>query len=545
MILKLFSIIIPFLTLNFISGLKPVIAQEYAITPPAAHIPHPATRNPQPVTRNSQLVTQNPQSATRNPQPDENNLQSADLDEIINAFEEDEKPGEEANDIIKGFEDQPQKEAQSDEFMKGFEEDAEEKKADKAPAEEKPSTWSLDGEFKFTTTYNFAHRKPEPGQTDWRGLSMLRPELELALTKKISDSWQAYFSVRGFYDFVYALKDRENYTEQVLDDYEKELEIEDAYIQGNLTDSLDLKAGRQIVVWGTFDNLRVTDVLNPLDLRVPGLTDIDDLRLPVTMIKLDYYFSHWNLSGMVLPEIRFSKLPVFGSDFYPFQAPAPPEDIPQDGFENAEFAASLSGTFGGWDLAFYWADIYDDAPHTELVSPGPPPQLEQKHARIKMVGAAFNIAAGNWLLKAETAWFDGLRFTNTPNVEYSRFDLGAGVEYAGFQDATVSLEAANRHINDYNKLLEQSPDEIRENEFQWALRITKDFINDTLTLTLLAATFGIKADDGSFERFDTEYDVTDAVSVRGGVVFYQSGDLGRFKNIGDNDRLFFEIKYSF
>ena len=36
------------------------------------------------------------------------------------------------------------------------------------------------------------------------------------------------------------------------------------------------------------DNLRVTDVLNPMDLRVPGLTDIDDLRLPVTMIKLDY-----------------------------------------------------------------------------------------------------------------------------------------------------------------------------------------------------------------------------------------------------------------
>jgi hypothetical protein len=527
------SIILPFLILFFIPGPTPIFAQQNL------------TLRLLPTTRESQLASQNSQSATCYSQIDEDNLQYADLDEIFNAFEKDENSGAEANDIIKGFEEQPQNEERSDEIIKGFEEDAEEKKADKAPVEEKPSTWSLDGEFKFTTTYNFAHRKPAPGQTDWRGLSMLRPELELALTKKIFDSWQARFSVRGFYDVVYVLKDRENYTEQVLDDYERELEIEDAYIQGNLTDSLDLKAGRQIVVWGTFDNLRVTDVLNPLDLRVPGLTDIDDLRLPVTMIKLDYYFNHWNLGGMVLPEIRFSKLPVFGSDFYPFPGPPPPEDIPQDGFENAEYAASLSGTFSGWDLAFYWADIYDDAPHTELASPGPPPQLEQKHARIKMVGAAFNLAAGNWLLKAETTWFDGLRFTNTPGVEYSRFDLGAGAEYAGFQDAAVSLEAANRHINDYNKLLEQPPDEIRKNEFQWAFRITKDLLNDTLTLTLLAATFGIKAEDGSFQRFDTEYDVTDAVSVRGGVVFYQSGDLGRFKNIGDNDRLFFEIKYSF
>jgi len=28
-------------------------------------------------------------------------------------------------------------------------------------------------------------------------------------------------------------------------------------------------------------------------------------------------------------------------------------------------------------------------------------------------------------------------------------------------------------------------------------------------------------------------------------VLYQSGDLARHKNIGDNDRIFVEIKYSF
>jgi len=39
--------------------------------------------------------------------------------------------------------------------------------------------------------------------------------------------------------------------------------------------------------------------------------------------------------------------------------------------------------------------------------------------------------------------------------------------------------------------------------------------------------------------------VTDAISIRGGVVFYQAGDKGKFKNIGDNDRLFFEFRYSF
>jgi hypothetical protein len=161
-----------------------------------------------------------------------------------------------------------------------------------------------------------------------------------------------------------------------------------------------------------------------------------------------------------------------------------------------------------------------------------------------MLGTASNLAVGNWLLKAEAAWMDGLKYTNTPGVTYSRLDLGAGLEYTGFHETTISLEAANRHIFEYDDVLKLPPDEIDENEFQWALRVMQDYLNDTLTFSLLVSTFGIKADDGAFERLDAEYDITDAVSVRGGVVFYQSGEKGIFKGISANDRLFFEVKYS-
>lgn len=49
------------------------------------------------------------------------------------------------------------------------------------------------------------------------------------------------------------------------------------------------------------------------------------------------------------------------------------------------------------------------------------------------------------------------------------------------------------------------------------------------------------------ERFSVsvEYDVTDAFSVNTGLVTYQSGDKAQFRDIGDNDRLFLEFKYSF
>ena len=261
------------------------------------------------------------------------------------------------------------------------------------------------------------------------------------------------------------------------------------------------------------------------------------------MTRLDYYIGDWSLTGVAIHEIRFNKNPEYGSDFYPGSQLPPHEDKPDSCCKNTEYAAALNGIFSGWDIAFYWADFYNDAPHTQFA--GSPQQVEWKHARLKMFGAAFNQALGNWLLKAETAYIDGFEFFHSPGRDYSRTDVLAGAEYSGFKDTTLSLEAANRHINDFDEVLELAPDKARKDEFQWVFRLTGNFLNDTLTLTLLASTYGATGQDGAFQRFSAEYDIADSVQITGGVVLYQSGDLARYSNIGDNDRLFCEIKYSF
>jgi hypothetical protein len=79
-----------------------------------------------------------------------------------------------------------------------------------------------DGELELAITYNFAHEAPPPGKTDWRGLSMLRPELGLTLKKKFSEFWQGQINAWGYYDLVYSLRGRDNYTSEVLDSYETE-----------------------------------------------------------------------------------------------------------------------------------------------------------------------------------------------------------------------------------------------------------------------------------------------------------------------------------
>jgi hypothetical protein len=410
-----------------------------------------------------------------------------------------------------------------------------------------PSFLSIDGYIKLSSVYAFLAHDAAGTDTSWHGLTRLRPEIKLIVDADLAQDWQARVSGHAFYDLAFSINGRDDYTDDVLDSYETEIELDEVYLQGSLTDDLDLKAGRQIVVWGRSDNIRITDVLNSLELRWPGLVDIEKLRLPVTMTKLDYYFKGWNLSGIVMHEVRYNRNPEFGSDFFPAAQPLPSDESPDEGFaiENSQFAASLNGIFQGWDVSFYFADIYARNGFLDPTDLTPAPRFKIKHPRLTMLGGAFNMAWRNWLFKTEAAFFDGFEFSNTLDKTYSRLDALAGVEYSGISDATISLEIANRHYFEFDKRLEDGPDFQEEDLFEWALRITKPYWNDTLNLTFLTNIFGPTGDDGGFQRFSAEYDLTDSVELTGGVVFYQSGDLRRTMGIGDNDRVFGEVQYNF
>ena len=335
------------------------------------------------------------------------------------------------------------------------------------------------------------------------GLSRLKLKGDLELRKRFENRWQVLLSGAGYLDAAYALGDREDYTDEVLDEMESELELREAYAQGPLSTSWDLKIGRQIVVWGKSDNLRVADMLNPLDMREPGMTDIEDLRLPVAMVKLDYYAGPWNLSLIALPETRFSKRPAIGSDF------SLGMDDREYGGEHDQFAAALRGHFTGWDLSFYGASLYRDE--------------FRNHEKIEMAGLALNRALGNWLLKGEAAHI---------NARIDRLDLLGGAEYQGVTDTTLSFEAVSRDSQD------------AKTAYTYALRATRNLLHERANVNLLAMQNGKGADEGGFVRFWGEYDLKDALTLKAGYVDYQGGEMP-FEFLKDNDRLFAELKASF
>lgn len=455
--------------------------------------------------------------------------------------------GQELDDVLSGFDENPgeQEEPASgeiDDVLSGFDESAE-KQTDAGDTDDGliPEWLELGGSVGISASVNFAHDAPGEDEADFRGLSMLRTTV--ALDSEVTfGGWQVKISGHGFYDAAYSLQDREQYTGALLDLYEEELEFDDVYLIGSLTSSLDIKTGRQIVVWGKSDNVRVTDILNPLDNRVPGLVDIKNRRLPVAMTKLDYYIGDWNLSGIMLHEVRFDKNPVFNSDFFPGKERLPTENEPDFSLENQQYALALNGIFSGWDLSLYGARIFDARAHVVRNANS---SLSREHSRIFMTGLTSNIAIGNWLLKGEAAWFDGLEYGNLPGKEFSRLDVMAGIEYTGFFETFLSIEVVNRHLYDFDDRLQAIPDLVQEDSLQTVAALVRDFANDTIQLKILLSIFGGHGEDGALERFQLDYDLTDNVTMTGGVIFYQSGDEGFLTEIDDNDRIFLELVYEF
>ncbi len=98
------------------------------------------------------------------------------------------------------------------------------------------------------------------------------------------------------------------YNKGIIDPYN--MEVREAYVQlfGVLSKNLDIKIGRQRIVWGTADKLNPTDNLNPYDME--DVLDFGRHR-GSDAISFDYYFnSEFSLQGAFIPFFQPANMPV-------------------------------------------------------------------------------------------------------------------------------------------------------------------------------------------------------------------------------------------
>ena len=382
-------------------------------------------------------------------------------------------------------------------------------------AAEEKSDWRITGDLSLSADVELHHAPT---------LSKLRNRFALEVERRLSKGSKLHIDGTLRYDAAHSAK--------------VDVEIGELWWEKSISPEVDLKLGRQIVVWGKSESLRVVDVINPLDMREPGMVDIEDLRLATTMLKAGYYpesLSQWNFTLLAIPELRANKTANYGSDYYLAAAPPLPSALPNDSLGNSEFAVAAHGVFSGWDLSLHAARVYDNASYNKFG--------KQEHARFSMVGISADVVLDSWLLSTELAQLQDVRYTPLPNSDQKRIDGLLGVSYSGFKNTTISLERSLARIDNYDVVL--ATGNVEKESWQTALRYTGEFMHSQLKLTMLMNRAGKNLDKGGFSRFSAEYELADGLNLTGGLILYHSAEKPPYSKYADNDKLFTKLNYSF
>jgi uncharacterized protein DUF1302 len=196
--------------------------------------------------------------------------------------------------------------------------------------------------------------------------------------------------------------------------------------------SYDLRLGRQQVVWGKTDGLRLLDVVNPLDLREFVLDRYVDLRIPLWMGQAELFHGDQSFQFLVIPDVRFDRIPASGGEFFPAPVPSPaltvgvrrrsePADIP----ENWKYGFRWSFPAGSWDLSVNALYGWSNQPVlSAFLGPGPTLELVETPKRGRILGFTGETPAGPVVLRFEAGLTpDGLPEVVPPGAVLGRRDL--------------------------------------------------------------------------------------------------------------------------
>lgn len=333
-----------------------------------------------------------------------------------------------------------------------------------------------------------------------------------------------------------------------------EVELRELYLDRDITiGNLEgqLRLGKQQVVWGQADGLRLLDVVNPIDFREFILPDYDDSRIPLWMVNLELYLGAGDLQLLWIPDTSMHNLPGPGSSFE-FTAPftripehipfiVEPFDRPND-LGDSDFGIRFSTFRGGWDLAFNHLYRYDDFPYFEKKLGADGLTLTPKFGRTHTLGASLSNAFGDFVLRTEVA-FNTDKYLETNSLQDdsvgSTRELGyvLGLDWTGLTDTMISLQV-------FQSILLDDDDFVRDDtDTHLTLLARRYFMNESLLIKILWIYHQNEGDN--LFRLSTTYDVTSELQLEAYVDMFSGNDDKLFGQFDDQDRYGLRLSYGF
>ncbi|MBT4033781.1 MAG: hypothetical protein HOB84_00155 [Candidatus Marinimicrobia bacterium] len=342
-------------------------------------------------------------------------------------------------------------------------------------------------------------------------------------------------------------------------------------------DSMDLRLGKQQIIWGKADGVFITDVISPKDLSEFLLRDFEEIRMGITALKADYYIGNSALELVWAPAFTSTKLaeeaslwgrtPEFESPI-PGVVPTLSYDYSQKAvpatLENSEAFVKFSGVSSFIDYEVMGGYIYDDDPTMHVTVdltpdtngvPQPQLTLTPQHHRLSLMGGSTSMDIMGYVVRTELAYYAGKNFqaNQTYQMGPMSMTLPSALEEKDYLHYLVGLDFSigstklstqfiQEYVLDYDESIIQE-----EISNMSTFLINRMFMNDLLTLQLFAY-YDITNED-ALVRPTVSYDLADGFEILGGANIFMPGVnndyLAYFGYYDDNDMLYLKLKYSF
>jgi len=274
------------------------------------------------------------------------------------------------------------------------------------------SNLTINGYLKNETAFRF----DEP-----RSITKIRNLLYLNSEYRISSQSALVFSGWAYYDMAYDLFDYKTISGRSARDEDEPLvfvdnlrqekdspvaEVRELYLD-LFTENMDIRIGKQFIVWGVLEGIRITDELNPLDFRELILPDLLDYRIPLWSLKLDYYLSNSTYEFVWIPDVRFHESAPRGSEWELLQRVPGTEEPDTYKLDNSELGFKVSSNLYDTEvsLSYFWT--WDDFPvifRSIDLNSAQEPEFFPTFSRIKMFGGTFVKQLGSRILKGEIVY---------------------------------------------------------------------------------------------------------------------------------------------
>jgi len=422
---------------------------------------------------------------------------------------------------------------------------------------------------------------------------------QLEAEYKFNDHVQFFSILKWFYDATYNLEDRykddpkwESKTNKKLKYPEKMQWLRECYLDV-LTDRLDLRLGKQQVVWGTADGVRVLDLVNPLDYTEYTLKDYIDSRIPLWMINAEgKLLMNGQLQLLLIPDWQANYYPPSGAPFTlrtvrmgaltnPRVTTMTVDEKPAYTVENTKIGLRWRNIIEGhaFEYTLNYLHTYDFASSYYAIAPPPytTAYVTRRAEKIDILGGTFSKTitegivvpglAKGWTLRGELAyilggamnfgkWDDMTGGTNNAisgTVDVDQCNYVLGFDKAFFTNWLFSFQFIQMWA-----IPREKPSVFNKDQFtllNGATRGPWDEVETTLTV-MLATDFlheklkpqalVLYGDDNDWRISPkVSYEISDQWLATAGLNIFEGREQHLNGQFDKNDQVFVELKYTF